>query len=154
MSSVLAMLMGAGGIVSWILTRNRAAHQLSEWLGTVSPEPLVFLALAAVLLLVLGLLMDAVALIVALAPLLAPVAIGYGIDPLHFGLVFVLTTMIGMATPPVGIVLFLISSIAGLSVEALSRAIVPFILWAFVVVAATVAFPELSLWLPQAFGFH
>ena len=70
------------------------------------------------------------------------------------GIAKLITTMIGMATPPVGIVLFLISSIAGLSVEALSRAIVPFILWAFVVVAATVAFPELSLWLPQAFGFH
>ena len=139
MSSVLAMLLGAGAIAAWILTRNQATAQLAD--------PLFFLFVIAGTLLFLGMVMDATAIIIALVPLLAPVALSYGVPPLQFGLIFVMTVMVGLITPPVGIVLFLTSSISGVGIEAISRAIVPFVLWEISVVVLAILIPEISLWL-------
>lgn len=153
MSGVLALLMGAGAVVSWILTVNNATAELASFIGAFAKEPQYFLAITAVTLLVLGCFMDATAIIICLAPLLAPLAVSLGISPLQFGLVFVLSTMIGLITPPVGVVLFMTSSISGVSIEGISRAIVPFLLWLIAVVALAIYLPAVTLWLPRMFGF-
>ena len=153
MSAVLAMLMGGGSIVSWILTRNRASMQLAEFLTSISSDPMVFMIVVVIALLMIGMVMDATATMIALTPLLAPVANGFGIDQLHFGLIFVMTIMIGMITPPVGIVLFLVSSIGDLSLESLSKTIIPFVIWEFTVVLLCVFFPQIVIWLPRTLGF-
>jgi tripartite ATP-independent transporter DctM subunit len=153
MSSVLALLLSAGAIVSWILTRNQATAQLTEFLAAISQDPLFFLFVIAGALVLLGMVMDATAIIIALAPVLAPIAVSYGVSSLQFGLVFVMTVMIGLITPPVGIVLFLTSSISGVPVEGISRAIIPFVLWEICVVILAILIPGVSLWLPGVFGF-
>ena len=153
MSAVLALLLSAGAIASWILTRNQATAQLTEFLVAISHDPLFFLFVMSGALILLGMVMDATAIIIALAPILAPIALSYGISSLQFGLVFVMTVMIGLITPPVGIVLFLTSSISGVSVEGISRAIIPFVLWEICVVVLAILIPEVSLWLPGIFGF-
>jgi TRAP-type C4-dicarboxylate transport system permease large subunit len=152
-SSILAMLMGAGAIVSWILTRNQATAQLAEFMATVSSDPVVFMLVVFVTLTLVGMIMDATAIIIAVAPLLAPVAAGFGIPDLQFGLVFCMTVLLGMITPPVGIILFLTASIGGIGLERLSRAIVPCVLAEAVVILAVIWFPPLTLWLPRLFGF-
>jgi len=97
-------------------------------------------------------LMDAVPIMIALAPLLAPIARQFGISDIQFGLVFVVTCLIGLVTPPVGIILFMTSSIAGVKLEPLSIAVFPFVVWMTVVVILMVFFPPLTLWLPKLVG--
>ncbi len=152
-SSVVGMLMGAGAILAWILTLNRVTHALAEVLISFSAEPMVLLGLIAASLLVVGMFLDAVPIIIALAPLLAPIARQYGIDDLQFAMVFILSSMIGLVTPPVGIILFMTAGISGLSAERLSVALLPFVLWMVAVVGLLILVPGFTLWLPRALGF-
>lgn len=152
-SSVAGMLLGAGAIVSWILTYNQATQSLADWLVALHLTPNVFMIAVVVVLLILGMLMDAVPIMIALAPLLAPIAAQYGISDIQFGLVFVVTCLVGLVTPPVGIILFMTSSITGVRLEPLSLAVFPFVVWMTVVVLLMVFFPPITLWLPKLLGF-
>jgi tripartite ATP-independent transporter DctM subunit len=151
-SSVVGMLLGAGAIVSWIFTFNRVTQSLADLLTALTTDPSVFMLLVVLALLVLGMLMDAVPIMIALAPLLAPIAKQYGISEVQFGLVFVVTCLIGLVTPPVGIILFMTSSIANVTLERLSLAMLPFVVWMAVVVVLMIVFPQVTLWLPKALG--
>jgi TRAP-type C4-dicarboxylate transport system permease large subunit len=146
------MLLGAGAMVSWILTFNRVTQSLADLLVSLSVGPDVFMLIVVGVLLVLGMLMDAVPIMIALAPLLAPIARQFGISDIQFGLVFVVTCMIGLVTPPVGIILFMTSSIADVKLEALSLAVFPFVVWMTAVVILMVFYPPLTLWLPKLIG--
>ena len=152
-SSVAGMLLGVGAIVAWILTFNRVTQSLADLLVGLTANPSVFMLLIVAALLFLGMLMDAVPIMVALAPLLAPIAQHYGIDAIQFGLVFVVTCLIGLVTPPVGIILFMTSSISGVKLEPLSATVLPFVVWMVAVVILMVFFPALTLWLPRHIGF-
>lgn len=152
-SSVAGMLLGAGAILSWVLTFNHVTQTLADFLFALTSSPVVFMLLATAALLVLGMLMDAVPIMIALAPLLAPIAKQYGIPDVQFGLVFVITCMIGLVTPPVGIILFMVSGIANVKLESLSIAVFPFVLWMTFVVGLMVFFPGVTLWLPKTMGF-
>ena len=151
-SAVAGMLLGVGAIVSWILTLNQVTQHLSDLLVATTASPLVFMLLVAFALFILGMLMDAVPIMIALAPLLAPIAKQYGIDDVQFGLVFVVTCMIGLVTPPVGIILFMTSNIAGVKLERLSLAVAPFVIWMVTVVILMIFFPAITLWLPRLVG--
>lgn len=152
-SSVLGMLIAAGAIVSWILTRNQVTQQLAEFVIGLTSDPVLFLAAVSIALLVLGTVMDATAITIALAPMLTPIARLYGIDDLQFGVVFVVCTMIGLITPPVGIVLALTATVADISFESISREIWPFVLCCIIVVALLIVFPGITVWLPHRLGF-
>jgi len=152
-SSVAGMLLGVGAILSWILTFNRVTQNLADFLVSLTTNADVFMVIVLVALLILGMLMDAVPIMIALSPLLAPIARQYGIDDIQFGLVFVVTCMIGLVTPPVGIILFMTTSISGVSLEKLSATILPFVLWMVAVVILMIFFPALTLWLPKVLGF-
>jgi len=101
-----------------------------------------------VLLLFVGCFMEGIAAMLILIPILVPVAMKLGIDPVHFGLIFVLNLMIGTVTPPVGVVLYVVSNIAKISFERMARAIVPFLIPLIVVLAASTLWPPLTTWLP------
>lgn len=152
-SSVAGMLLATGAMMSWLLTYNSVTQSLADFLTSLTSSPTVFMLVVMLALLVLGMLMDAVPIMVALAPLLAPVAKHYGIPDLQFGLLFVTTCMIGLVTPPVGIILFMASTLSSVPVERLSRAIVPFVLWMITVVILIIFFPALTTWLPTQLGF-
>ncbi|HEX9277662.1 MAG TPA: TRAP transporter large permease [Casimicrobiaceae bacterium] len=152
-SSVAGMLLGAGAILSWILTFNRVTQNLADFLVSLTSNPDVFMLLIVLALLVLGMLMDPVPIMIALAPLLAPIARQYGINELQFGLVFVVTCLIGLVTPPVGVILFMTSGISGVKLEAISLAVFPFVVWMIVVVGLMILFPQITLWLPKLLGF-
>ena len=147
-SAVAGMLLGAGAIVSWILTYNRVTQDLADLLASFAVGP-SFMLMVVVVLLILGMLMDAVPIMIALAPLLAPIAKEYGISDVQFGLVFVVTCMIGLVTPPVGIMLFMTSSITGLKLERFRWPSLPFVIWMVIVVILMVFIPSLTLWLPK-----
>ena len=125
--------------------RRRSAPLIVEHVG----NPLLFLLVVNVLLLVVGCFMEALAAMLILIPILMPAAAQLGIDPIQFGLIFVLNLMIGTITPPVGVVLFVTSKIAGISFEAMSRAIVPWLIPLLAVLAAITLWPPLTTWLPS-----
>ena len=152
-SSVAGMLLGVGAIVSWILTYNRITQTLADVMVSLTSDPSVFMMIVVVVLLFLGMLMDAVPIMVALAPLLSPIAKQYGVPDIQFGLVFVITCMIGLVTPPVGVILFMTSSIANITLEKISAAVLPFVVWMIAVVLLIVFIPPLTLWLPALLGF-
>lgn len=152
-SSVLGMLMGSGVVIGWILTRNQIGQQLADWIRSISGDPIVFMLLAASLLFFLGMVMDATAIIIMLTPLLAPIASEFGIPDLQFGIVFVLTCMVGLITPPVGVILFMLCTIAELPLHVLSRAVIPFVIWILGLIVLIIFFPFLTLFLPRLLGF-
>lgn len=118
---LLAAKLGSGVIIGWIFTRNQVSQQLSDWLLSLSAEPMVFMLLVAGLLFLLGMVMDATAIMIMLTPLLAPIAAKFGVPDLQFGVVFVLICMAGLITPPVGVILFMLCAIAELPLQVLSR---------------------------------
>jgi len=152
-TSVLGMLVAAGAISSWIATRNQITQRLADFMMSMTTDPTLYLMVVAAGLLLLGVVMEATPLTIALAPILAPIARHYGVADLQFGVVFVVCTMIGLITPPAGIVLALTATVADTPVETISRQIWPFIACSVIVVILCIFFPAISLWLPHKLGF-
>lgn len=144
---VLALLMTATAL-AWCLSLSRIPQMAGPAIVATVGDPLLFLLAVNVVLLLVGTVMEAIAAMLVLVPILVPAASGFGIDPIHFGLVFVLNLMIGTITPPVGIVLFVTARVAGLPFDRLSRAIVPWLAPLVVVLLAVTLYPPLATWLP------
>jgi tripartite ATP-independent transporter DctM subunit len=145
---VLALVMTAAAM-AWCLSLSRIPQTLGPQIVELVGNPLIFLLAVNVGLLVVGLFMEALAAMLILIPILTPAAAQFGIDPVQFGLIFVLNLMIGTITPPVGVVLFVTSRIAGISFEAMSRAILPWLVPLLVVLLLATYWPPLTLWLPN-----
>lgn len=144
---VLALVMTAAAL-AWCLSISRIPQTLGPLIIEAVGDPLVFLFVVNLLLLLVGCVMEALAAMLILIPILVPIAGQFGIDPLQFGLIFVLNLMIGTITPPVGVVLFVTARIANIRFEAMSRAIVPWMLPLAAVLLAATFWPPLTTWLP------
>jgi tripartite ATP-independent transporter DctM subunit len=145
---VLALLMTATAL-AWCLSLSRIPQMLGPAIVATVGDPLLFLLAVNLVLLLVGMVMEAIAAMLVLVPILVPAAAGFGIDPVHFGLIFVLNLMIGTITPPVGIVLFVTARIAGLPFDRLARAIVPWLAPLVAVLLAVTLHPPLATWLPR-----
>jgi tripartite ATP-independent transporter DctM subunit len=145
---VLALVMTAAAL-GWCLSISRIPQTVGPMIVDLVGNPLMFLLAVNLLLLVVGCFMEALAAMLILIPILTPAAAQFGIDPIQFGLIFVLNLMIGTITPPVGVVLFVTSRIAGISFEAMSRAIVPWLMPLLAVLAAITLWPPLTTFLPK-----
>ncbi len=148
-SSVVGMLLATGALISWLFTFEGVTQTLADLLTAFTDSPTVFLLLVVAALLVLGMVMDAVPIMVAVAPLLAPIAAQYGVPDVQFGLIFVVASMVGIVHPPAGVILFMTASLMNISVERLSLAILPFVFWLVLVVLLMVFVPGLTTWLPE-----
>lgn len=156
-SAVTASMVGAliafASAVTFIFTIDLVPQQLSDFLRAVTSEPLTYILLVMVLLIVVGMLVESNAAYIMLVPLFAPVALSFGIDPLYFGFLFMYNLVIGMMTPPVGVLLFVMCGITKIPMTALINAIWPYVIWQFVVLGLCMVFPDLVLALPRALGF-
>lgn len=134
---------------SKFLTWERVPQALAEWMTTVVNSPLTFLMLVNIALLVLGMFLEGNAIMIVLAPLLAPIAHSYGIDPIHFGIVFIFNGAIGTITPPLGTVMFTTCSITEVPIEKFIKDVIPF--WGLLVVELLLLtyIPAISTWLPN-----
>jgi tripartite ATP-independent transporter DctM subunit len=150
---VLALVMTAAAM-AWCMSIARIPQLLTPLIVDTLGSQVLFLLMVNVLLLFVGCFMEALAAMLILIPILTPVAAQLGIDPIQFGLIFVLNLMIGTITPPVGVVLFITSRIAGISFEAMSRAIVIWLIPLVAVLLATTFWPPLSTFLPNYFLGH
>jgi C4-dicarboxylate transporter DctM subunit len=153
LTAAVMMIISCAKILSYALTVFQLPSLLGIAFQTVSENPIIFLLLVNILLLVIGMFMDGGASVIILAPILTPIAISYGIDPVHFGVVMVLNLIIGCGTPPLGLCLFIACGIAKLPVERGAIAILPFIAAEVAVLFLVTYLPWLALALPQYFGF-
>ena len=149
----IALILGAAALLGLILTRARVSQNVAEFLTSVSESPVIFMILVNVLLLVLGSVIDATAVILVTVPVLLPIATDLGIDPVYFGVVMIINLMIGLLTPPVGSVLYITSSVTGRPVDLVFRGVAPFLIPLVAVLVIITAFPDLALWLPKVLGF-
>jgi tripartite ATP-independent transporter DctM subunit len=144
----MALVMTAGAL-GWCMSISRIPQTIGPALVETIGNPLLFLLTVNLILLLVGCFMEALAAMLILIPILTPAAAQLGIDPIQFGLIFVLNLMIGTITPPVGVVIFVTSKIAGISFEAMSRAILPWLAPLLAVLAAITLWPPLTTWLPS-----
>jgi tripartite ATP-independent transporter DctM subunit len=153
LSAVILFIMAAANIVNWLLTTDQVPQRFAAFILGHVGDATTFLLLVNLLLLIVGCLIEGLAAMVVLVPILAPVAAQLGVDPVHFGLVVVLNLMIGLITPPMGLCLFVADGIARVGLPAIMRRIWPFLLAELVVLAAVTFIPGLAVWLPHALGY-
>ncbi|MGL4635326.1 MAG: TRAP transporter large permease [Beijerinckiaceae bacterium] len=147
-TGLVMVLVMAAGALGWCMSISRLPQTVAPWIISTIESPLVFLLIVNLLLLLVGCFMEALAALLILIPILVPAAIAYGIDPVQFGVIMVLNLIIGTVHPPIGVVLFIVTRIAEVSFETMSRAILPWLIPLLVVLAAITIWPPLTLWLP------
>jgi tripartite ATP-independent transporter DctM subunit len=147
-TAVVLLIVAAASIFAWILTSNRVPEQFAALLLAVSDNPIVILLLINLILLLAGCFLETVAAITILVPVLLPVAMEMGVDPVHFGVIMVLNLMIGLLTPPIGMVLYVLSRVAKLPFERCVAATAPFLVPLGVVLLLITFVPALTMWLP------
>ena len=150
-TAVVMLMVGASALFGWILVRENAAQEFTRvMLGAIN-EPWQALLVLNVILLVAGMFLETVAIILIAVPIFMPVLNQYGIDPVHFGVVMVLNLMIGLMTPPIGLLLFVMAKLAGMDFYATFRACLPFLIPIFLVLLLVTFVPAVSLTLPTFF---
>lgn len=152
MTAVILIIVGAARVFSWILAYYNVPTEVAAFVSSTIRDPLLFLLLVNVILLLVGMFLEANAAIVMLVPVLFPIALALGIDPLHFSVVLVLNLCIGLITPPVGLCLNIAAVIARISLERATLGVLPFLGAAFGVLLLVTFFPPLVTLLPNLLG--
>lgn len=153
LSASVLIIIGLSASFAWVLTIEGIPQQLAEWLVSMNLSPWMFLILVNIFLLLFGIFIEPLPGVMVLVPILAPVAVKLGIDPVHFAMVVIVNLTLGMITPPVGGLLFVTANVSKVPMGPLVRELVPF-LWAHGVVLVLLTFvPALSTWLPHLWGF-
>jgi tripartite ATP-independent transporter DctM subunit len=151
-TAAVLLIVAAASLFGWVMTTTHVAEEAAAALLAITENPLLILLLINVLLLVVGCFLEPIAAISILVPVLMPIITKVGIDPVHFGVMMTLNLMIGLLHPPLGMVLFVLSRVAKLSVERTTMAILPFLIPLLASLIAVAAIPELTLWLPRLVG--
>lgn len=145
-TAVIMFIIANAGVFGFLLNRTGIPAAMGIWLGELFSSPMMFLLGVNVALFVVGMFVETSASIVVLAPLLLPVAMQFGIDPAHFGIIMVVNLALGMVTPPFGVNLFAACSVAGISLEKLIRPLLPFVVVILACLMLISYVPEVSLW--------
>lgn len=148
-TAVVLSIIGAAGLYGRILQRLRVPDMISEFVISAIDSPLLFIILANLLLLVAGMFIEAAAAILIFVPILLPIAVGFGFDPVHFGIIMVVNLAMGMFTPPVGLNLFVASQITHVGIARLTWAVLPFVGIVLINLLIISLLPFLSTWLPS-----
>jgi tripartite ATP-independent transporter DctM subunit len=152
-SAVVLLLVGAAMAFKTVVSLSHAPELLAEWILSLSQNPLVLLFLINVLLFIVGMFLDAGPAIIILGPILGPIFTSMGGDPIHFASIMSVNLTVGLATPPMGLVLFVASSVSGEKVERIARAILPFLAVEVLVIFLITYFPAISMTIPRLTGF-
>jgi tripartite ATP-independent transporter DctM subunit len=151
-TAAVLLIVGAASLFGWVLTVTKVTEQVAAGLLSISSNPYVILLIVNLILLVVGCFLEPIASISILVPVLMPVLLKVGIDPVHFGVVMTLNLMIGLLHPPLGMVLFVLARVSKLSIERATMAILPWLIPLMVSLLAITLIPELTLWLPRTMG--
>lgn len=147
------LIVGASTLFGKILTYEQAPQLLAAMVMDISRNPYVVLLMIIGVLYILGMFMETLSTIIILVPVLLPMILELGIDPIHFGIILVVTNNVAMLTPPLGVNLFVASRIANLSVERISVAVIPYLVALTVAILILTFIPAISTWLPYTLGY-
>jgi tripartite ATP-independent transporter DctM subunit len=152
-TAIVMLLVGTSMAMSWVMAYENIPQNVANALLALSDNKFVILIIINIILLFVGTFMDMTPAVLIFTPIFLPVAVELGIDPIHFGIVMVMNLSIGLCTPPVGSVLFVGCSVAGLSITKVIKPLIPLFLAMIVSLLIVTYFPEISLWIPRFFGF-
>ena len=149
--SIIMIIIANAGVFGWILTREQVPQLVAQTITSMTDSPIVFLLIINVFLMIVGMFFETSASIIILAPILAPIAMMLGIDPVHFGIIMIVNLAMGMVTPPLGVNLFVACQIGGLKLEQISKALIPFLLVLILDVLIISYVPAISTFLVEVF---
>ncbi|NQZ32390.1 MAG: TRAP transporter large permease [Oceanospirillaceae bacterium] len=152
-TSSVFLIIAMASIFAWLLTYLQIPQQLASTIEGITENRIAILFILAGFALVCGFFIDTLPALIILTPILGPIAYSAGIDPLHFGMMLILNLTIGMITPPVGPVLFVIATVGQLKLEGLFKAILPLLFAEIVVLLLIILIPELSTFIPKSLGY-
>ncbi len=127
MSSIILLIVAFAAVFAYLLTINQVPQRVAAALGSITTSPIVFLVLVNAMLFIVGMFIEALAAILIIVPILAPISVSFGIDPIHFGMIVITNLAVGMVTPPVGVNLFVVCEVAQLKMHQLARYLVIFL---------------------------
>lgn len=148
-TAMVIMVISTASLLSWVLTLEQMPQTVTSMMLSITDNKYVFLILVNLLLVVMGMFLDAVSGITIIAPVLLPVALALGIDPVFFGVMLAVNFSIGAITPPVGLNLYVTSGIADIDIISLSKAVIPFCILVFLTILTMVFFPNIITLLPS-----
>ncbi|MBB4303971.1 tripartite ATP-independent transporter DctM subunit [Rhodobium orientis] len=152
-SAVILAIIAAVAAANWLLTYNRVPNMLTDWvIGNVDSQTMFLLAVILLFLFV-GLFFEGIAAMLVLVPILHPIAVSMGIDPVHFGILVIFNLMIGLITPPLGLCLFVAEGVANVGMSRIVRQIIPFFFVEVLVLLILAFVPATVTWLPHVLGF-
>jgi C4-dicarboxylate transporter DctM subunit len=151
-TSAIMIIISAAALFSFLITRSGLPNEIAAWFREIFESRIAFLMAVNILLLVVGMFIETSAAILVLAPILTPIAMSYGVDPVHFGLIIVVNLALGMITPPLGVNLFAACAVANLRVEKIIPQLVWFVLTVFAALMIITYVPAITLW-PVAWVF-
>ncbi|MEO9775283.1 TRAP transporter large permease [Roseibium sp.] len=152
-SAVVLLLVGAAMAFKTVVSLSHAPELMAGFVLSLSDNPLILLFLINLLLFIVGMFLDAGPAIIILGPILGPIFISMGVDPIHFAIIMSVNLTIGLATPPMGLVLFVAASVSGERVETIAKAILPFLAVEVAVIFLITYIPALSMTIPRLTGF-
>lgn len=150
-SAIVLLLVATSIAMSWVMSYENIPQEISSALLSISDNPIVILILINLILLFVGIFMDMTPAVLIFTPIFLPIVTSIGMDPIHFGIIMILNLCIGLCTPPVGSVLFVGCSVAGLKIQQVIKPLVPLFIAMIVVLLVITYFPSLTLWLPELF---
>jgi tripartite ATP-independent transporter DctM subunit len=153
-TAIVAITIAGALVMNWIVAAEQIPEVVGDWMISLDMSPGMFLLAVNILFLILGAFLDTMLMLLIVIPILMPAVIGLGIDPVHFGVVAIVNMMIGLVTPPMGELVFLISGVSGVPVADIGKE-----LWVFLIVLIALLFvlvyvPDLTLWLPMQMGYQ
>jgi len=148
-TAIILFLLAAAGPFSWLVAESQINQTVIDTIRSVSTNPVVVLLIVNLFLLLIGCIVEPLPAMIIFLPLLIPLGAQVGIDPIQFGAVVVLNLMIGLMHPPIGLLLFVVSSVGKLRLAPVMWEVLPFLGWAILVLVLTIVFPPITTWLPS-----
>jgi tripartite ATP-independent transporter DctM subunit len=153
-TGVVAITIAGALVMNWVVAAEQLPASLGGWMLHLDVSPTVFLLMVNVLFLILGCFLDTLLMLLVIVPMLMPSVRALGIDPVHFGVTAVVNMMIGLVTPPLGELLFLISGVSGIELHLIMEEIWPFLIVLIIILFILIFVPQLTLWLPEQMGYQ
>ena len=153
-AAMVISMIGTAAVFGWALGFANVPDQVAQFMASVSSSPWVFLLLVNIMIIIMGMFLDSLGVLAVIVPILLPVAETYGIDPIHFGVILSISTLLGLVSPPVGAGLYIAMDATGLSMSRLFKAVIPFVISMLIGLFIINAIPELSTWLPKKMGLY
>ena len=148
-SALILFLLASAGPFSWLVAESQINLTVIEVIRGLSTDPVVVLLVINVFLLLIGCIVEPLPAMIIFLPVLIPLGQQLGIDPIQFGAVVVLNLMIGLMHPPIGLLLFIVSSVGRIPIGPVMWNVLPFLAWSVTVLIATIVYPPLTTWLPS-----